>query len=228
MQVILLERIEKLGQMGDTVNVKNGFARNYLLPRKKALRATEANRAQFQTRRVDLEAHNLKARDEAQAVADKMDGLSCTLIRQASESGQLYGSVTSRDIAESATAGGFKVERSQVILDRAIKTLGIHAVRTQLHPEVSVTVNVNVARSEEEAEMQKAAEHGDAPVLGGAPEALSEDAAADDVQVEAFFENEAQADADAQLHEADADEDEAAGDETAEASSDEAADDETA
>jgi large subunit ribosomal protein L9 len=154
MEIILLQRVEKLGQMGDVVKVKNGYARNFLLPTKRALRATAANRATFDARRKDIEAHNLEARKEAEAVAGKMDGQSCTLIRQAGESGQLYGSVTSRDIAEALADAGFKVARQQIILDRAIKTLGIHDVRVALHPEVSVKVGVNIARSAEEAASQ--------------------------------------------------------------------------
>jgi len=154
MQVILLERIEKLGQMGDVVNVKPGFARNYLLPQKKALRATDANRQVFERRRVQLEAQNLERRKEAGDVAGKMGDLTVALLRQASESAQLYGSVSSRDVAEAVTAAGFSVARRQVELNIPIKALGIHPVRVFLHPEVSVTVKVNVARSAEEAELQ--------------------------------------------------------------------------
>lgn len=154
MQVILLERIEKLGQMGDVVNVKPGFARNYLLPQKKAMRATEENRRRFETQRTQLEAANLERRQEAEAVAAKMQGLSVTLIRQAGEAGQLYGSVNARDVAQAVVEGGFTIERHQVRLAPPIKTVGIHGVRVDLHPEVSVTVRVNVARSPEEAEVQ--------------------------------------------------------------------------
>lgn len=205
MEVILLERIERLGQMGDVVKVKDGFARNFLLPRKKALRANEANLAQFEHRRVDLEAHNLKERDEAQAVADKMDNVSCTLIRQASEGGQLYGSVTARDIAEAVTAAGYTLERGQVMLDRVIKVLGMHAIRAQLHPEVSVAVNINVARSEEDAEAQTAAaERGETVAAEATAAAEAAQAAAEDVHVEEFFEEEALEDAEAELSQADA------------------------
>jgi len=154
MQVILLERVAKLGQMGDTVTVKDGFARNFLLPQKKAMRATESNLKFFETERARLEADNLKRRDEAVAVASKMAGLKCVMVRSAGESGQLYGSVTSRDISEAVTESGVSIKRSQVVLDRAIKTLGLHDVVITLHPEVSETVVVNIARSDAEAETQ--------------------------------------------------------------------------
>jgi large subunit ribosomal protein L9 len=158
MEVILLERIEKLGQMGDVVTVKPGYARNYLLPQKKALRASDANRVQFESQRVHLEAENLKRREEAQAVAERLGALEIVLIRQAGDSGQLYGSVSARDIADSVTDGGVAVGRGQVMLDRAIKELGLHPVRISLHPEVSVELSINVARTEDEARMQR--EHG--------------------------------------------------------------------
>ncbi|MBL4615326.1 MAG: 50S ribosomal protein L9 [Magnetovibrio sp.] len=154
MEVILLERIEKLGQMGDVVNVKPGFARNYLLPREKALRATEANKKRFETQRAQLETENLQQRDEAQTVADKMEGLIITLIRQAGEAGQLYGSVAARDIAAEVTKAGFTANRSQVNLAHPIKTLGLFDVTVNLHPEVATTVTVNVARSEDVATIQ--------------------------------------------------------------------------
>ena len=154
MEIILLERIEKLGQMGDVVEVKPGFARNFLLPQKKALRATKENRSFFKEQRAQLEAANLERRGEAEKVADKMEGLSVTLIRQAGEAGQLYGSVTVRDIAEKVSEAGFTIERAQVELAHPIKALGIHQVRVDLHPEVSTVINVNVARSEEEAKIQ--------------------------------------------------------------------------
>ncbi len=157
MEVILLERIEKLGQMGDVVNVKPGFARNYLLPQKKALRSSKANLAFFEKQRVQLEAANLKRRDEAQAVAAKMDSLSVLMVRQAGESGQLYGSVSGKDVADAIKASGYAVERRQVNLDNPIKTLGSYAVRVSLHPEVALTGTVNVARSQEEAERAAAA-----------------------------------------------------------------------
>jgi large subunit ribosomal protein L9 len=154
MQVILLERIEKLGQMGDVVAVKDGFARNYLVPQGKALRATKGNLAQFVRRRVQLEAANLQRKEDATAAASKVDGRSVTILRQAGETGQLYGSVNARDIAEAFTAAGVTIERRQVRLDSPLKSLGIHAVRVALHPEVVVRVSVNVARSAEEAELQ--------------------------------------------------------------------------
>jgi large subunit ribosomal protein L9 len=154
MEIILLERVEKLGQMGDVVRVKDGFARNYLLPQRKALRATKANKERFDKERVQLETVNLARRQEAEAVAKKMDGVRVTLLRQASESTQLYGSVNARDIADAVSTAGFTVARHQVQLNVPIKSLGIHQVRVALHPEVSVTVSVNVARSEAEAEVQ--------------------------------------------------------------------------
>ncbi|MDA8233165.1 MAG: 50S ribosomal protein L9 [Magnetospirillum sp.] len=157
MEVILLERIEKLGQMGEVVRVKPGYARNFLLPQKKALRASKDNLAYFEKQRVQLEAANLKRRDEAQAVAAKMEGLAVLIVRQAGESGQLYGSVSARDVADAIKAGGFTVERGQVNLDNPIKTLGTYPVRVALHPEVPVTVTVTVARSQEEAERAAAA-----------------------------------------------------------------------
>lgn len=154
MEVILLERIEKLGQMGDVVNVKNGYARNFLLPQKKALRSTPANKDLFAGQRVQLEAQNLERKKEAEAVAGKVDGQFFVVLRQAGEAGQLYGSVTSRDIAELISAGGVTIERQQVILDNPLKLTGLHSVRVSLHPEVSVKVNLNIARTEEEAERQ--------------------------------------------------------------------------
>jgi large subunit ribosomal protein L9 len=154
MEIVLLQRIEKLGQMGDVVTVKDGYGRNYLLRHGKALRATKANLVRFETERAQLETHNLERRGEAEAAAKKLDDQTFVIIRQASEAGSLYGSVTGRDIAEAATAGGFTVERGQVAIDRPVKELGIHPVRIVLHPEVSATVNVNVARSEDEAKLQ--------------------------------------------------------------------------
>lgn len=152
--VVLLERIEKLGQMGQVVNVKPGYARNYLLPKKKALRATKDNLAYFEKQRAQLEAQNLKRRSEAEEVATKLKGLQVVIVRQAGESGQLYGSVSARDIAEAVTEAGFTIERHQVVLDHTIKTLGLHEVRVALHPEVPVGITANVAQSREEAEMQ--------------------------------------------------------------------------
>jgi large subunit ribosomal protein L9 len=154
MQVILMQRIENLGQMGDVVRVKPGFARNYLLPQKKAMRATKDNLARFESQRAQLEAENLEQRKEAERVGKDLDGMTVTLIRQAGESGQLYGSVTSRDIAEAVTAKGVTIARGQVDLGAVIKVLGMHKVRIRLHPEVVVHVTANVARSDEEAKIQ--------------------------------------------------------------------------
>ena len=154
MQVVLLERVEKLGQIGDVVKVKDGFARNYLLPKKKALRATKANLSYFETQRVQLEARNLEQRKEAEQISNKLKGKSFMLLRQAGDRGQLYGSVSPRDIADIITKGGFSVVRTQVPIDRAIKTIGLHEISIVLHPEVKVPVTVNVARTEDEAERQ--------------------------------------------------------------------------
>lgn len=154
MDVILLERVAKLGQMGEVVRVKDGFARNFLLPRGKALRATEANRKRFETEKVQLEARNLELKREAEGVAARLDGQAFVVLRQAGESGQLYGSVSPRDLADVMTQNGFSVGRNQVVLNAPIKTLGLHGVPVSLHPEVEVTVTVNVARSVEEAERQ--------------------------------------------------------------------------
>ncbi len=156
MQVILLERIENLGQMGDTVTVKPGFARNYLLPQKKALRATKENQAVFEAQRTQLEAQNLERRKEAEQVAEKIDGIKVVMIRSAGDTGQLYGSVTARDIVDSVGEAGVTISRAQVVLDKAIKVLGLHPIRLRLHPEVSIEITVNVARSDAEAETQAA------------------------------------------------------------------------
>ncbi len=153
-ELILLERVEKLGQMGQLVKVRPGFARNYLLPQKKALRATKNNLAYFETQRAQLEANNLQRKAEAGEVGGKLEGLTVVIVRQAGESGQLYGSVAARDIAEAVTTAGFTIEKRQVSLDRPIKNLGLHPLRIVLHPEVSVTVVANVAQSAEEASMQ--------------------------------------------------------------------------
>jgi large subunit ribosomal protein L9 len=154
MDVILLERVEKLGAIGDVVKVKDGFARNFLLPRKKALRANEANRKVFEANRERLEAENAARRTEAEKEGKGLEGTSLTLIRQSSNTGQLYGSVAVRDVVEALEADGHKIAKSQVVLDRPIKAIGVHEVKVALHPEVSVTIKVNVARSPEEAEMQ--------------------------------------------------------------------------
>lgn len=153
-ELILLQRVEKLGQMGDIVKVKPGYARNYLLPQKKALRANKLNREYFDTQKAQLEAQNLRRKEEAERVAERVSGLAVVVIRQAGESGSLYGSVSSRDVAEACTAGGLTIDRSQVVLNHPIKTLGLSTVRVSLHPEVSMQVTVNVARSPEEAERQ--------------------------------------------------------------------------
>ena len=167
--VILLERVENLGQMGQVVKVRPGYARNYLLPQKKALRATKDNLAYFEKQRAQLEAQNLSRKKDAELVAEKVDGLSVIVIRQAGESGQLYGSVSARDIADAVTAAGVTIARGQVVLDKAIKTLGLYKLRVILHPEVSVQVTANVAQSPEEAEMQ---------AKGADPVKLAQEAAA--------------------------------------------------
>ncbi|MGQ0672931.1 MAG: 50S ribosomal protein L9 [Hyphomicrobium sp.] len=165
MQVILLQRIGRLGQMGDVVTVKNGFARNFLLPQKKALRATDDNRKKFESQRAQLEANNLEQKKEAEAVATKLAGKTFVAIRTAGDTGQLYGSVSTRDIAEVVTAGGFTIDRNQVVMDKPIKTLGLHKSSVALHPEVIVEVTLNVARSEDEATRQARGE--DVTVIKG-------------------------------------------------------------
>ena len=206
MDVILMERIEKLGQMGDVVSVKAGYARNYLLPQKKAMRATEGNRVAFDSQRVQLEAVNLERRAEAEGVAKKVDGLFVILVRQAGEAGQLYGSVNARDVAEQVTESGVTIERSQIQLDRPIKAIGLHKVRVDLHPEVSVHVTVNVARSQDEADIQEKTgravvyrDEEDVPAPAApAPVASAEDETAAepeaDGEIEAETETEAEAD----------------------------------
>lgn len=159
MKVILLERVERLGALGDVVNVKDGFARNFLLPRSKALRATSANMKVFEGQRSDIEARNAKAREVASKSGEGLDGTSYIMIRQAGESGQLYGSVSGRDVADAVNAEGGKVDRSMVVLDKPIKTLGVHPVKVKLHAEVTVTVNINIARSQDEAERQARGEN---------------------------------------------------------------------
>ncbi|MEO8244216.1 MAG: 50S ribosomal protein L9 [bacterium] len=156
MQVILLERVAKLGQMGEVVTVKDGFARNFLLPQGKALRANEGNIKSFEAKKVQLQTQNLETKKEAEAVGSKLDGQIFLIIRSASDAGALYGSVTTRDVAEAATEAGFTVNRGQIVLDRPIKELGMHTVSVVLHPEVAVKVQLNVARSKEEAELQAA------------------------------------------------------------------------
>jgi len=183
MQVILLERIGRLGQMGDVVTVKDGFARNYLLPQGKALRATEANRKRFERERTQLEAQDLELKSEAQVVSTKLDGKSFVVIRQAGDTGQLYGSVSTRDIAAAVTEGGFSIERRQVMLDRPIKTLGLHELRISLHAEVQPRVTINVARSPDEAARQARGED-----ISRAMTEAEEDAEAARIAAAALFE----------------------------------------
>ena len=184
MQVILLERIGRVGQMGDVVTVKDGFARNFLLPQGKALRATKANRERFERERAQLEARNLELKSEAEAIAAKLQGQSFIVIRQAGDSGQLYGSVATRDIASVVTEGGFSIERRQVMLDRPIKTLGLHEVRIGLHAEVEPHVIINVARSPDEAARQARGEQ----VTGKAMDEAEEEAIAARLAAEQLFE----------------------------------------
>ena len=197
MQVILLERVEKLGQMGDEVRVKDGFARNYLLPKKKALRANKTNREFFQGQKAQLEARNLEQKKEAEAVGKKLDGKTFVLIRQAGDRGQLYGSVSTRDIANAISEGGVSVDRTQVPLDTAIKTIGLFKVNVRLHPEVRVGVTINVARSEDEAERQARgedvlAERTEAEEAKVAAEELFEEGAGPKTDAEAADEAEAE------------------------------------
>src|ERR1700742_5225422 len=159
MKVILLERVDRLGGLGETVTVKDGFARNFLLPRHKALRATAANLKVFEGQRADIEARNAKAKEAAEGAGAKLDGTSYILIRQAGEAGHLYGSVSGRDVADAVNAEGGKVDRSMVVLDKPIKTLGLHEVKIRLHPEVTLTVTINIARSQDEAERQARGEN---------------------------------------------------------------------
>jgi len=173
-ELILLQRVEKLGQMGDVVKVKPGYARNFLLPGNRAIRANKANLAKFAEQRVQLEALNIKKREEAERLAERVGGLVVAIIRQAGESGGLYGSVSSRDIADAATAGGLAISRAQVILDQPIKSLGITRVRVSLHPEVTIEVAVNVARSLEEAEKQARGEAVGRDAEDDEPEAAEE------------------------------------------------------
>lgn len=154
MQVILLQRIRKLGQMGEIVSVKDGYARNFLLPQKKAMRATKNNMAVFEQQRAQLETRNLEQKSEAEKIGETLDGKIFVVIRQAGDTGQLYGSVSPRDIAEAITNDGFSIDRKQVLLEKPIKTLGVHELHLQLHPEVEVGISINVARSDEEAERQ--------------------------------------------------------------------------
>lgn len=185
MEVVLLERVEKLGQMGDVVSVKDGYGRNFLLPKGKALRATKGNLARFEAEKAQLEARNLELKKEAEAVAEKMNGQQFIAIRSASDAGALYGSVNSRDIADLMTEGGFSVNRSQIVLDKPVKELGIHDIRIILHPEVSATVEINVARSQDEAELQAQGK--------SIQELRAEEEAADAFDVAELFEDEGDA-----------------------------------
>lgn len=181
MEVILLERVARLGQMGDVVNVRPGFARNFLLPQGKALRASEANIARFEEQKVQLEVHNLETRKEAENLGERLDGQSFIIIRSASDGGALYGSVTPRDIADAATAEGFTLDRRQVVLNAPMKELGLHDVTLRLHPEVDVAVTVNVARSPEEAELQASGK--------SIQELAAEEEAAAEMDIEALFDD---------------------------------------
>jgi large subunit ribosomal protein L9 len=180
MEIILLERVEKLGQMGDVVNVKPGYARNFLLPQGKALRANKINLEKFETEKAQREADNLARRSDAETESVKMDGLAVSMVRAASEMGQLFGSVTSRDIADAVTEAGFTITRNQVIMEKSIKTLGLHDTRIRLHPEVTVTVTVNVARSLDEAETQLRTGVAVTGLVDDEEEAVVEEAAADE------------------------------------------------
>ena len=215
MDIILLERVEKLGQMGDVVSVKPGYARNYLLPQGKALRANKGNLEKFDTEKSQREADNLARRSDAETESGKMDGLAVSMVRAASEMGQLFGSVTSRDIADAVTEAGFTITRNQVVMDKSIKTLGLHDTRIRLHPEVTVTVKVNVARSLDEAETQLR--------TGVAVTGMIDDDDDDDIVEEVAAEEtpvvEASAD-DAEADDAEADDAEATGDDVAESDDD--------
>lgn len=190
MEVILLERVENLGQMGDVVKVRPGFARNFLLPQKKALRANEANKKVFENQRADLEARNLERKKEAEAAAERVNGKAFVIIRQSSELGVLYGSVSTRDIAEAASANGVKIERAQVRLNKPLKSLGVFPVRVALHPEVDAKIDINIARSEDEAERQARGENVLARPGDRAEEAEKEE---EDAASPEFFDEEAQA-----------------------------------
>ncbi len=189
MDVLLLERVENLGQMGDVVKVKSGFARNFLLPQKKALRANDANKQVFETQRADLETRNLERKKDAEAASEKLNGRSFVVIRQSSETGALYGSVTARDIADAASEDGVKIERSQVRIDKPLKTIGIVPVRVSLHPDVNANIEINVARSEDEAERQARGEN----VFARENEQASGDDDSDEEKSAEFFDPEAQA-----------------------------------
>ena len=221
MQVILLERIGRLGQMGDTVTVKDGYARNYLLPQGKALRASEANKERFEKERATLETRNLELKSEAEGVAAKLNDQIFVVIRQAGDTGQLYGSVSTRDIADIITEAGYSVSRNQVQLDKPIKMLGVHPLHVTLHPEVIISVNVNVARSEEEAKRQA---RGEDVTAQDNEEPVKEEA----ITVEEVFEDEELAKKAEETLEADAQSEEAGtGADASDASSDESAEETT-
>ncbi|WP_322891691.1 MULTISPECIES: 50S ribosomal protein L9 [unclassified Yoonia] len=181
MDIILLERVAKLGQMGEVVSVKDGYARNYLLPQGKALRVNAANMARFEAEKAQMEARNLESKKEAEALGEKLDGQTFIVIRSASDGGALYGSVTTRDAAEAATADGFSVDKRQVVLKGAIKDLGMHDVDVVLHPEVTVTITLNVARSKDEAELQAAGK--------SIAELAAEEEAAADFEIQELFDD---------------------------------------
>ncbi len=215
MQVILLERIEKLGQMGDVVNVRSGYARNYLLPQKKAVTKTDDNMVYFESQRAQLEAANLEHKSEAEKLSEKIEGIFVAMVRQAGEAGQLYGSVNARDIAAGVAEAGFNIERRQITLERPIKTIGLHPVTVSLHPEVQVTVTANVARSAEEAATQERTgeaviktDEDEAAEPELLAEALSEDEPAEAAEADMDVDADAEADAEVNTEaESDADED---------------------
>ncbi len=228
MEVILLERIEKLGQMGDVVTVKPGFARNYLLPEKKAVTATSENKEHFESQRAQLEATNLELKSEAEKVGKKLDGQKVIMVRQAGDAGQLYGSVSARDIADGVTEAGFSVDRHQIKLENPIKAIGLHPVQVALHPEVSVSIVVNVARSDEEAEIQNRT--GEAIVSGDedsdAVEELVEELDAEEANMPDEDEAAKQEAASEAVAESDESSDETSGDTSDEESSEEAGEEE--
>jgi large subunit ribosomal protein L9 len=203
MEVILLERVGKLGQMGEVVRVKDGYARNFLLPKGKALRATDENRKRFEGMKVQLETRNLEAKGEAEKVAAKLDGQSFSVLRQAAETGQLYGSVSTRDLAVLLSEGGFSVNRSQIILNAPIKLIGVHKVPVALHPEIQATININVARNADEAERLARGEDVTVRREGGEDEEADEEAARA-AAAAAVFENPDAIEADAEAGEGDA------------------------
>ncbi len=221
MQVILLERIGRLGQMGDTVTVKDGYARNFLLPQGKALRATQANKERFEKDRATLETRNLELKSEATSVSTKLDGQSFVAIRQAGDTGQLYGSVSTRDIADIITEAGYSVARNQVHLDKPIKVLGVHSLHVSLHPEVIVSVNINVARTDEEAKRQARGEDVTAE-RGEDEDALTAEEVFEDEELAKQAEETLEADTESEEPDASADAKDEAAEEPAEADAEEA------